>query len=187
MLQIWIRLHKRPANLNTHKQMLSRTAQSLRPHLAMAATTRMARPAAAIMAARSVSDSAKARALVRAKALTDESTTVPGWTSKVLDQGIASRRRHSTMAMAAATGPAEGLDDCINCYLSGGNLNALRVHSGAESSMFEAEQRQRLRYGNDIASLVLLASATAKHFSQKAERVGPPARRGGPSSREEAP
>jgi len=135
-------------------------------------------PAAATMAARSMSDSAKARALVQAKAVMDESTKVPGWTSKSHEQGLTSKRRHSTTAMGTAPALAEGLDVCIDCYLSGGNLNALRVHSGEENSTFEREQQQRLRYSNDISSLVLLASTTARHFSKSPGRVGavPPRR-----------
>jgi len=130
------------------------------------------------MAARSMSDSAKARALAQAKAVMDESTKVPGWTSKSHEQGLTSKRRHSTTAMGTAPALAEGLDVCIDCYLSGGNLNALRVHSGEENSTFEREQQQRLRYSNDISSLVLLASATARHFSKSPGRVGavPPGR-----------
>ena len=142
-----------------------------------AATTRMAVPAAATMAARSMSDSAKARALAQAKALMDQKADVAGW--KAQDQGLSlSRGMHNTTAMGTAPEPAEGLNVCIDCYLSGGSINALRVHSGAESSTFEAEQQQRLRYSNDVARLVLLASAAKNHYSKVSRPAVDPARKG---------
>jgi hypothetical protein len=131
------------------------------------------------MAARSMSDSAKARALAQAKALMDQKADVVGWKSQ--DQGLSSMGMHtSTAAMGAAPAPApaEGLDVCIDCYLSGGSINALRVHSGVESSTFEAEQRKRIRYSNDIGRLVLLASAAKNHYSKASRPAVDSARKG---------